>query len=76
MKMQKSTLTLFFTGGVSLKTWVDVGNLDREIAIYEKLSHKMSEVNFLTYGGKEDKKYSDEIGNIDLLPTKWYCETP
>lgn len=31
------TLTLFFTGGVSLKTWSEVGNLDRELELYKKI---------------------------------------
>ena len=42
--LTSKTMTLFFTGGVSLKTWIDVGNIDREIAIYEKLSQKINEI--------------------------------
>jgi len=29
-KLNDKTLVLFFTAGVSLKTWLDLGSLDRE----------------------------------------------
>ncbi|ODS37374.1 hypothetical protein BEH94_07815 [Candidatus Altiarchaeales archaeon WOR_SM1_SCG] len=66
------TLTLFFTGGVSLKTWADVGNLDRELGIYKRLSDKLKRVNFITYGWEQDKIYADNLGDIKLLPARWY----
>lgn len=65
-------LTLFFTGGVSLKTWAEVGNLDRELEIYKKLSKKLKEVNMVTYGRKRDKLYVKNLGEINLLSTTWY----
>jgi len=71
-KMKDTTLTLFFTGGVTLKTWAQVGNLSREIALYEKLSERLKSVNFVTYGGEQDRIYSNRIGNIKLLPIKWH----
>ena len=45
-------LALFFTRGMSLKTWVDTGLLDREKLIYEehlRLGH-VEKVYWLTYG--------------------------
>ncbi|ODS40540.1 MAG: hypothetical protein A7315_02585 [Candidatus Altiarchaeales archaeon WOR_SM1_79] len=71
-KREDTTLTLFFTGGVSLKTWADVGNLDRELGIYKRLSDKLKRVNFITYGGKQDEIYADNLGDIKLLPARWY----
>ncbi len=71
-KLEDTTLTLFFTGGMSLKTWARVGSLDREVEIYERLSNHLKRVNFVTYGGKQDKIYSNRIGVIKLLPTESY----
>ena len=45
MELENTSLTLFFTGGVSLKTWAEVGNLDRELEIYKRLSKKLKNVN-------------------------------
>jgi len=63
--MNSKKLALFFTEGVSLKTWEKIGNLEREIKPYIKLAENYSEVYFFTYGGSEDekiiKKYSDKI---------------
>lgn len=66
------TLTLFFTGGVSLKTWVEVGNLDRELELYKRLSKKLKEVNMVTYGGKRDRVYRKNLEKINLLSTTWH----
>jgi glycosyltransferase involved in cell wall biosynthesis len=71
-KKQNVNLTLFFTGGVSLKTWAKTGNLDRETALYKKLSLNLKEVSFVTYGGKQDKKFLDRLNNIKLLPVQWH----
>ena len=65
-------LTLFFTGGVSLKTWAEVGNIDRELEIYKRLSKKVKEINIVTYGGKRDRIYAKNLGEINLLSIKWY----
>ena len=65
-------LTLFFTGGVSLKTWAEVGNLDRELEIYKRLSKKLKEVSMVTYGGKGDRVYAKNLGEINLLSTTWH----
>ncbi len=71
-KLSDTNMALFFTGGVSLKTWADVGNLDREIEIYKRLTNHINRVNFVTYGGKQDILYSSRIEPIRLLPTKWH----
>jgi glycosyltransferase involved in cell wall biosynthesis len=65
-------LTLFFTGGVSLKTWAEVGNLEREIELYKRLSEKLKDINMVTYGGKRDRVYVKNLGGINLLSTTWY----
>ncbi len=59
-------LGLFFTRGVSLKTWDMVGNLDREIAIYNRMIDAGNEVTFFTYGDERDLKYVDRLPNIRI----------
>lgn len=64
-------LALFFTKGVSLKTWEEVGNLNREIKPYQELAEYFNEIFFLTYGGKDDLRYQDFLPeNIKILPNK------
>ena len=65
------SLTLFFTGGIGLKTWSEVGNIDREVELYKKLLKHVKNVNFVTYGDR-DKQYSDKLGDIKVLSTRWY----
>lgn len=72
MKTEDASLTLFFTGGISLKTWSEVGNIDREVELYKGLLKYIKNVNFVTYGGEEDKQYSGKLGKISVLPTKWH----
>lgn len=60
-------LTLFFTRGVSLRTWSMVGMLDREIAIYRKLAENGFQVSFVTYGDASDLAYADRLGPIQIL---------
>jgi glycosyltransferase involved in cell wall biosynthesis len=69
---RNTRLTLFFTKKTGLSTWARVGNLDRETALYKKLSEKLKGVSFVTYGGKKDKKLSDRLNNIKLLPAHWH----
>lgn len=71
MKITNTVLTLFFTRGESLKTWIDLGNFDREIELYKKLSNNLKRVNFATYGGNQDRVYANKLGKIKLLSVKW-----
>ena len=70
--LKDTNVTLFFTGGVSLKTWAEIGNLDRELEIYKRLSKKLKEVSMVTYGGKGDRVYAKDLGEINLLSTTWH----
>lgn len=64
---QEVRLVLFFTHGVSLQTWSNVGNLDRELAVYRRLLEQDVEVTLVTYGGAEDRKMQDQLGSIGLI---------
>lgn len=76
MSLSELNLTLFFTGGIGLKTWAEVGNLSREVAVYNRLAERLGAVNFVTYGGSEDMLYADRVGDIGVYPVKWSRHLP
>lgn len=59
-------LNLFFTEGVSLQTWNEVGMLDRELAIYKALQKRGVEVGFVTYGDSRDLQFAARLPSISL----------
>lgn len=59
-------LNLFFTEGVSLQTWNEVGMLDRELAIYKALQKRGVEVGFVTYGDGRDLQFAARLPGITL----------
>ena len=62
-------LTLFFTYGVSLKTWAENGLLQREVVLYKKLIEKHGlSIQFVTFGGASDRQYEKLLGDISILP--------
>jgi glycosyltransferase involved in cell wall biosynthesis len=63
----KTGLVLFFTRGVSLRTWHMVGTLDREVAVYKRLQEKGFDVEFLTYGGSGELDFADRLNGIGIL---------
>jgi glycosyltransferase involved in cell wall biosynthesis len=65
-------LALFFTIGVSLKTWQKIGMLSREIRPYNFLAKNFKKIYFITYGGKEDLELKKDLAeNIEVLPKKF-----
>ncbi len=77
-KRRPIRLVLFFTEGVAMKTWAEVGMFDREVALYKALVEKGVEVVFVSYGDRSDLNYSARILGIRIicnkwgLPPKWY----
>lgn len=64
-------LALFFTRGISLKIWDQVGNLDREIKPYKRLNKYFDEMLFFTYGSKDDLGYQENLSDsIKILPQR------
>jgi glycosyltransferase involved in cell wall biosynthesis len=59
-------LTLFFTEGVSLQTWSEVGMLDRELALYKALQKRDVEVSFVTYGDARDLQFASRLPGIAI----------
>jgi glycosyltransferase involved in cell wall biosynthesis len=59
--------TLFFTRGVSLRTWDQIGMFDREVALYLRLRDRGVKVNFVTYGDRNDLTYAKRLPGINIL---------
>ncbi|MFX0137108.1 MAG: hypothetical protein ACFFDN_25945, partial [Candidatus Hodarchaeota archaeon] len=57
-----------FTDNVSLKDWSSTGMIHREISLYKKLLKKNVNIWFLTYGTKEDLKFSKILEGINIIP--------
>ena len=71
-RLNDKTLALFFTGGVSLKTWHTIGMIDREVAIYNELSKYFKRIYFFTYGDEEDLKFKSYLAdNITIIPQRY-----
>ena len=60
---------LFFTYGVSLKSWAESGLLQREIRLYQELIQRYGiQVQFITYGDSRDRQWESDLHGIQLLP--------
>lgn len=64
-------IVLFFTGGISLKTWDKIGMLDREVALYQKLHQYGVQTSFVTYGDSGDLEYACRIPDIKVCCNRW-----
>jgi glycosyltransferase involved in cell wall biosynthesis len=64
-------LTLFFTHGVSLRTWDQVGMFEREVALYRRLQAYGVHSTFITYGHADDLKYANRLPGIKILCNRW-----
>jgi glycosyltransferase involved in cell wall biosynthesis len=64
-------LAVFFTQGVSLTTWDDVGSFDREVALYRRLQARGVAVSFVTYGNRDHRDYAHRIPGITILNNRW-----
>ncbi len=69
-------LFLFFTYGISLKTWAETGLLDKEIQIYKRLINKGLKVSFITYGDGCDYQFKDKLGEIEIIPFYAFVKRP
>lgn len=80
MSLEKYNLILFFTRGMSLQTWGRSGILDRELALYQRLSRHLSKISFVTYGGRSEAEHISHPKGIEVvsnywgLPKWWYIQ--
>ncbi len=68
---QPINLVLFFTRGVSLRTWYDVGMFDREVALYRRLQEQGIHISFITYGDSSDLEFSNLVPGIKICCNRW-----
>ena len=71
IQLKNKKLILFFTFGVSLKIWNDVGILDREIEMYKRLSRYLRGIYFLSYGNESELAFLKKLSGIKLLHNRW-----
>ena len=67
LRSKEIICTLFFTRGVSLRTWDQIGMFDREVALYLRLRDRGVKVDFVTYGDGEDLDYAERLPGINIL---------
>ena len=65
--LRRIQLVLFFTHGVSLRTWGEVGMFEREVAIYRRPQKHGVELSFVTYGDEGDSIYESHQ-SYQVLP--------
>jgi glycosyltransferase involved in cell wall biosynthesis len=63
-------LVLFFTRGLSLRVWDEIGTLDREAALYRRLGSALRRITFVTYGDR-DQVYAGRLGGIQVQSNRW-----
>ena len=56
---------------MSLKAWDEVGMLDREVALYERLRDRGMSISFVTYGGSSELDYESRVPGIQILCNRW-----
>jgi len=69
-------LILFFSRGMSLQTWAEIGVLEREIAVYLALQKNGIQISFITYGGEGDLKFGHQLEGIKVLCNRWNLPMP
>jgi glycosyltransferase involved in cell wall biosynthesis len=74
MKEKSIHLLVFFSFGVSLKTWVETGLISRELLLYKQMVKNGHRVSLMTYGGIEEYQYSDQLDGIEIVPVYQYLK--
>ncbi len=71
--MRPIHLALFFTRGLALRHWHELGTLERDIALYERLCALGYRVTFVTYGEPDDAEHLPQGSPITVLsrPKGW-----
>ncbi len=64
-------LAFFLSRATPLSRWHKMGILEREIAIYRKLSYLLGSVRIVTSGGQEELEHQSSLGNARLLFNRW-----
>lgn len=68
--LSRLQLRLFFTRGAALADWQRVGNLSRELALYQALLPHLGGVTLVTHGDRRDRELAPGLGVIHN-PGQW-----
>jgi glycosyltransferase involved in cell wall biosynthesis len=71
VSLEQCSLALFFTRGMSLQRWGKSGILDREVALYRRLSPHLNKIAFVTYGGRSETEYASHLDGISIVSNRW-----
>jgi glycosyltransferase involved in cell wall biosynthesis len=69
-RLANARLVLFFTRGLSLRAWDQIGILEREAALYRRLAVALRRITFVTYGD-HDRPYASRLGGIGVQFNRW-----
>jgi hypothetical protein len=69
-RLGRLRLVVFFTRGLSLRVWDEIGILEREAAIYRRLAPALRRITFVTYGDR-DQAYRSRLGAIRIRSNRW-----
>lgn len=61
------SLTLFLTKGNTLRTWVETGSFEREIALYRRLRPYVARLSVVSYGGPDELDMQEKLGDIEVI---------
>jgi glycosyltransferase involved in cell wall biosynthesis len=67
-------LVLFFTRGLSLRAWDEIGILQRETALYRRLEPALRRITLVTYGDR-DQVYANRLGGVTLQCNRWHLRS-
>lgn len=70
-QVNKPRVCVFFTKGMSLARWEELGILKRELALYDRYIEMGWHVQLVTYGGKVDAKYRALLPQFDILHNRF-----
>lgn len=71
MKNIDASLSVFFTGGMSLDEWSKIGIIDRELELYRRLYEHLGSVNIFSYGGQADIRFKESFQPLNIVPVPW-----
>ncbi|HET8721029.1 MAG TPA: glycosyltransferase family 4 protein, partial [Nitrospira sp.] len=74
-RLANMRLVLFFTRGVSLRVWDEIGILDRELALYRRLQSAVRRISLVTYGDG-DQDYAGRLGGLTVQCNRWRLRHP
>lgn len=64
-------LSVFIGHETTLGSWERAGILDRELALYNRLQARGARISLITYGDRQEFKYSARMPGIEILPNRF-----